>query len=272
MSTSTTPFADRAYIVTGGGGGIGSAIAIRLAELGAQVTVTGRNIDKLDQVVARIEHDGGRAYAHIADVRDPEQVDAMVSAAITKFGRVDGLVNNAAGNFVCPAEDLSANGWRSVIDIVLNGTWNCTSAVGRHLIEAERPGAILNVIASYAWTGHPGTVHSAAAKAGVLTMARTLAVEWARFGIRLNCIAPGPTLTDGAGQALWATDDERDRVLGSVPMHRFAETDEIARLASFLMSDDASYVTGEVLTADGGQSLGKQVYGAPVTQPRPASV
>jgi len=184
-----------------------------------------------------------------------------VAAAVRTYGRIDGLVNNAAGNFVCPAEELSGNGWRSVIDIVLNGTWNCTSAVGRDLISAGRSGTILSVIASYAWTGHPGTVHSASAKAGVLTMTRTLAAEWARHGIRLNCIAPGPTTTEGAGAALWATEQERASVLASVPMRRFAEPEEIAGLAGFLMSDRAGYITGEVLTADGGQSLGAQIYG-----------
>lgn len=254
----------RAYVVTGGGSGIGAATAIRLASMGASVTVAGRRRDKLDEVINRISETGGSALASQMDVRDPDQVEASVAETVDRFGRIDGLVNNAAGNFVTPAEKLSANGWRAVIDIVLNGSWNCAAAVGRQLIESGRPGVVLSVIATYAWTGHPGTVHSAAAKAGVLTMTRTLAVEWARYGIRLNCIAPGPTLTEGAGAALWATDDERRRVLDSVPMRRFAEPDEIADLAGFLMSDRASYVTGEVLTADGGQMLGRQVYGDPV--------
>jgi NAD(P)-dependent dehydrogenase (short-subunit alcohol dehydrogenase family) len=254
----------RVFLVTGGGSGIGASTAVRLASLGAAVTVAGRRKEKLDEVVQEIERQGGRAHAQPTDVRDPEQVDAAVRASVERFGHVDGLVNNAAGNFVCPAEKLSPGGWRAVIDIVLNGTWNCTSAVARHLIETGRPGAVLSVVATYAWTGHPGTVHSAAAKAGVVTMTRTLAVEWAHHGIRLNCIAPGPTLTEGAGAALWATDDERERVLSSVPMRRFAEPAEVADLAGFLLSDRAGYVTGEVLTADGGQALGRQVYGPPV--------
>ncbi|MGI5326971.1 2,4-dienoyl-CoA reductase [Actinomadura nitritigenes] len=265
----TEPLAGRVYLVTGGGSGIGASIASQLAQLGARVAVAGRRQDKLDQTVARIAELGGQADTYPLDVRDPDQVANTVAAIAEHSGRIDGLVNNAAGNFVCPAEDLSANGWRSVIDIVLNGTWNCTSAVGRHIINARHPGVILNVIATYAWTGHPGTVHSATAKAGVLTMTRTLAVEWARHGIRLNCIAPGPTSTAGAGAALWGTDEERERVLASVPMRRFADPDEIAGLAAFLMSDQASYVTGEVLTADGGQALGKQIYG-PAVVPAPA--
>lgn len=260
----------RAYLVTGGGSGIGAAIARRLATQGASVTVAGRRKDKLDEVVDSITRLGGSAMAQPTDVRDPEQAELATSATVERFGRIDGLVNSAAGNFVVPAASLSPNGWRAVIDIVLNGTWNCTSAVGRELIAAGRPGSILNVVAAYAWTGHPGTVHSAAAKAGVLTMSKTLAVEWAEHGIRVNCIAPGPTLTEGAGAALWATPEEHDAVLASVPMGRFVEPDEVAGLASFLMSDRAGYVTGEVLTADGGQSLGKQIYGQPVVGARSA--
>jgi NAD(P)-dependent dehydrogenase (short-subunit alcohol dehydrogenase family) len=260
----TEDLTGRTYLVTGGGSGIGAAVALRLAALGAQVTVAGRRKDKLDEVVDEIARRGGTALAQPTDVRDPENVQSTVAAVLDRFGRIDGLVNNAAGNFVTPAEKLSANGWRAVIDIVLNGTWNCTSAVARELIAARRPGVVLSVVATYAWTGHPGTVHSAAAKAGVVTMTRTLAAEWARYGIRLNCIAPGPTSTEGAGAALWATQQESERVLNSVPMRRFAAPSEIADLAGFLLSDRASYVTGDVLTADGGQSLGRQVYGPPV--------
>ena len=256
----------RTYVVTGGGSGIGRATAMRLVELGASVTVAGRTAERLQEVADRAAALGGVIFPCVTDVRDPDSVARMVSATLDRFGRVDGLVNNAAGNFVCPAEDLSTNGWRAVIEIVLNGTWNCTSAVGRALIEAGRPGSILSVVASYAWTGHPGTVHSAAAKAGVVTMMRTLAAEWARFGIRANCISPGPTATEGAGAALWASAGERERVLESVPARRFASPEEIADIAGFLLSDRASYVTGEVLGADGGQSLGRQVYGTPIAE------
>ena len=259
-------FEGRAYIVTGGGSGIGRAIALRLVQAGASVAVVGRTQSRLSEVVEAAGPAGGAVLPVIADVRDPDAARAAVDAVTAEFGRIDGLVNNAAGNFVCPAEDLSTNGWRAVIDIVLNGTWNFTSAVGRELIAAGRPGSILSVVASYAWTGHPGTVHSAAAKAGVVTMMRTLAVEWARFGIRANCIAPGPTTTDGAGAALWATDEARSRVLESVPAGRFATPEEIGDVAAFLMSDQAAYISGDVLTVDGGQSLGRQVYGAPIAE------
>jgi NAD(P)-dependent dehydrogenase (short-subunit alcohol dehydrogenase family) len=259
----------RVFVVTGGGSGIGRAVALRLVDLGAAVTVAGRRSHLLDGVVAEAEQRGGVALAVPTDVRQPDQVDALVARTVERFGRVDGLVNNAAGNFVVPAEKLSANGWRAVVDIVLNGTWFCTSAVGRELIAAGRPGAVLNVVATYAWTGHPGTVHSAAAKAGVVTMTRTLAAEWARHGIRLNCVAPGPTTTEGAGAALWATPEDHARVLSSVPMGRFASPTEIADLCGFLLSDRAGYVTGEVITVDGGQSLGRQFYGPPLASAAP---
>jgi NAD(P)-dependent dehydrogenase (short-subunit alcohol dehydrogenase family) len=255
----------RVFVVTGGGSGIGRAVGSRLVDLGAAVVVAGRRPHLLESVVDEVTQRGGQALAVPTDVRQPDQVDALVARTVERFGRVDGLVNNAAGNFVVPAEKLSANGWRAVVDIVLNGTWFCTSAVGRELIAAGRPGAILNVVATYAWTGHPGTVHSAAAKAGVVTMSRTLAAEWARYGIRVNCLAPGPTTTEGAGAALWATPEDRARVMSSVPMGRFAAPDEIADLCGLLLSDRAGYVTGEVLTVDGGQSLGRQFYGPPLS-------
>ncbi|MDF5751674.1 SDR family oxidoreductase [Spongiactinospora sp. TRM90649] len=258
--------AGHAYLVTGGGTGIGASVALRLAELGASVAVLGRRKEPLDALVVEVERRGGQALAHPADVRDPAAVEAAVEAIEARFGKVDGLVNNAAGNFVAPAENLSANGWRAVVDIVLNGAWNCTSAVARRLIRDGRPGAVVNVVATYAWTGHPGTVHSAAAKAGVVSMTKTLAVEWARYGIRLNCVAPGPTETEGAGAALWGSPEERERVLSSVPLRRFASAEEIAGLTALLLSDRASYITGATLTADGGQSLGRQIYGTPVEE------
>ena len=255
----------KVILITGGGGGIGTAIAEALADSGSTVVVAGRREDVLNEVVTRIEAKGGQAWARSFDVRDADAVESAVDAIVERYGRIDGLVNNAAGNFVCRAEELSPKGWRAVVDIVLNGSWNCTSAVARKMIAAHAPGSILSVIATYAWTGHPGTVHSAAAKAGVLAMTKTLAVEWAQYGIRLNCIAPGPTLTAGAGAALWSTQEEYESVASSVPMGRFAEPYEIARLAEVLMGDLSGYVTGEVLTVDGGQVLGKQIYGQPLS-------
>ena len=192
-------FEGKVALVTGGGSGLGRAFALEFARLGAGVVVAGRRPEPLDETVGLIEGQGGKALGQPTDVRDPEQVDALVAAAVERFGRVDVLVNNAAGNFVVKAEELSPNGWRAVVAIVLDGGFLCSRAAGRQMIEQGDGGAILSVIASYAWTGGPGTIHSAAAKAGIVAMTRTLAVEWAPHRIRANCICPGPADTEGAG-------------------------------------------------------------------------
>lgn len=262
MST-TQPFADRVAVVTGGGSGIGRAIATNYAAAGGTVVVCGRRQDPLDDTVRLIQRHGATGEARTLDVRDHDQVDEVINGIAERHGRIDALVNNAAGNFVTPGHKLSPRGWRAVVDIVLNGTFYCTHAVADTMF-AQGHGSIVSVIASYAWQGHPGTVHSAAAKAGVLTMTRTLAAEWAPHGVRLNCIAPGPTETEGAGAALWPDDAARERVLDTVPQRRMADPDEVADAARFLLEDRSAYMTGEVLTIDGGQSLGKQVYGDPI--------
>ena len=191
-------FENRVGIVTGGATGIGFAIASELARLGATVILASRKEENLKAAVEKIK---GARY-HVLDVRDAEGVEAMAAKVFTDFGQIDFLVNNAAGNFIVPAEQLTTNGWNSVINIVLNGTWYCSSAVGKKMIE-KKSGVILNVIANYAWTGSPGVVHSASAKAGVLAMTQTLAVEWARHKIRVNAIAPGPVHTPGASERLF---------------------------------------------------------------------
>lgn len=256
---TSAEFVGRVAVVTGGGSGIGRAIAQRWAAAGGTVAVLGRRRDALDETVALITDDGGGAEAVQCDVRDHEAVAAAVDAVVSRHGRLDALVNNAAGNFVVPSEDLSPGGWKAVTDIVLNGTYYCTHAAAKYMI-ARGGGTVLNIIASYAWHGHPGTVHSAAAKGGVVAMTRTLAVEWGARGVRVNCLAPGPTETPGAGAALWGTAQARRDVLASVPANRFAEPAEIAESAAFLLSDRAGYITGEVLVADGGQWLGKSIY------------
>jgi NAD(P)-dependent dehydrogenase (short-subunit alcohol dehydrogenase family) len=253
-------FEGRVAIVTGGGSGLGRAMALELARLGSAVVAAGRRQEALEETVRLIAHGGGQALAQPTDVREAEAVDALVAAAVERFGRVDVLVNNAAGNFVVRAEDLSPNGWRAVVGIVLDGTFLCSRAAGRRMIEQGEGGAILSVIASYAWTGGPGTVHSAAAKAGVLALTRTLAVEWAEYGIRVNCICPGPTDTEGAGKALWPTDEDRARVAATVPLGRLASPEEVAVWAAALCSPYAGYITGETLTIDGGHWLEQESY------------
>ena len=246
---------------------MGRAMALEFARLGAAVVVAGRRPEPLSETVAMIEDAGGTATGQPTDVRDPEQVEALMDAAVDTFGRLDVLVNNAAGNFVVRAEDLSPNGWRAVTSIVLDGGFLCARAAGRRMIEQGEGGAILSVIASYAWTGGPGTVHSAAAKAGLVAMTRTLAVEWAPHRIRVNTICPGPTETEGAGAALWPTEADRARVAASVPAGRLATVEEIAWWSAALCSRYAAYVTGENLTIDGGHWLEQEGY-MPALKPR----
>ncbi len=253
-------FVGKVALVTGGGSGLGRAFALEFARLGAQVVVAGRRPGPLEETAGLIAEKGGTALAQSTDVRDPDQVDALVAAAVERFGRVDVLVNNAAGNFVVKAEDLSPNGWRAVVGIVLDGSFLCSRAAGRQMMEHGDGGAILSVIASYAWTGGPGTIHSAAAKAGIVAMTRTLAVEWAPHGIRANCICPGPTDTEGAGAALWPTDEDRKRVASTVPVGRLASPEEVAWWATALCSPFADYITGETLTIDGGHWLEQESY------------
>ncbi|MFC7500590.1 SDR family oxidoreductase [Nocardioides sp. CPCC 206347] len=260
MIEQSTEFSGKVALVTGGGSGIGRAIAVRHAAGGGDVVVLGRRAEPLEETVRLAEKYGVRACFVSCDVRDADAVTAAVDGVVADFGRLDSLVNNAAGNFVCAAEDLSPGGWRAVVDIVLNGSFYATRAAAQHMLAAGE-GSIVNVIASYAWHGHPGTVHSAAAKGGILAMTRTLAAEWGGRGVRVNCISPGPTETEGAGAALWPTAEDRARVLGSVPAARFTTPEEVAESAAFLLDPRrAGYITGDVLSVDGGQWLGKAVY------------
>lgn len=261
MIEKSTEFAGKVALITGGGSGIGRAVAVRYAAGGGHVVVLGRRAEPLEETVRLAEAYGVRAGIAQCDVRDADAVTAAVDRVVDEHGRIDALVNNAAGNFVCAAESLSPGGWRAVVDIVLNGTFYATRAAAAHMLPAAR-GTILNVIASYAWHGHPGTVHSAAAKGGVLSMTRTLAAEWGGRGLRVNCLSPGPTETEGAGAALWPSDADRARVLAGVPAGRLTTPEEVAETAAFLLDEArAGYVNGDVLSVDGGQWLGKAVYG-----------
>ena len=246
-------FAGRKGIITGGATGIGFAIARELVRLGAQVVIASRKEENLQKAVTEL---GERAEYRVLDIRDAAAVQSMVDS----IDRVDFLVNNAAGNFVVPSDQLTVNGWNSVIGIVLNGTFYCTSAAGKKMIESGKGGVILNIIANYAWTGAPLLVHSASAKAGVLAMTRTLAVEWARHKIRVNAIAPGPVHTEGATKRLFPDEKVEEGIRRTIPLRRFANLTEVAQASSYLLSDYASYVTGEALVIDGGQWLSGADY------------
>jgi len=242
-----------AAIVTGAGSGLGRAIALELAARGWPVVAAGRTADRLETTVGEIVHRGGRALAVRCDVRDREAVRAMVARAEETFGGVEILVNNAAGNFVIRAEELSPGGWEAVRGIVLDGTWNCSQEVGRRMIASGRGGSILNVVATYARTGAGGVVHSVSAKAGVLAMTRALALEWGRFRIRVNALAPGIVLTENAARNLgFADPDVQARLALRVPLGRLATPEEVARLAADLAGDWHPYVTGDCWTVDGG--------------------
>jgi NAD(P)-dependent dehydrogenase (short-subunit alcohol dehydrogenase family) len=252
-------FAARVALVTGGGTGLGRAIALELARRGAKVAVVGRRREPLDETVALLE---GPGFAIQCDVREPEAIAVAFDEAERALGPLTTLVNNAAGNFLVQAEDLSPNGWRAVVGIVLDGTFFCSRELGRRVIVRGGDNAqIVNIVATYAWTGGPGTVHSAAAKAGVVNMTRTLAVEWAPHGIRVNAIAPGPVETEETRKRLWPDDAVREALLRKIPLRRFGREDEVARACAYLVSDEASYVTGDVLTMDGGAWLEKGMFG-----------
>lgn len=248
-------------VVTGGGTGIGLAVARRLGELGARIAVGSRNSANLERGTADLRHAGLDPLAVQIDVRNPEQVEEMVHRVIRHFGRIDILVNNAAGNFICRAEDLSPNGWNAVIGIVLNGSFYCSREVGRHMIARGGGGSIVSVLANYVWTGSAGTIHSAAAKAGVMSMTQTLAVEWAGHQIRVNAVAPGPIESSGAARQLWNTPEAVQRITQMVPLRRWGRPEEVADAVAFLVSEHAGFITGETLTLDGGAWLGRGTFG-----------
>ncbi|MCF4101381.1 SDR family oxidoreductase [Gillisia sp. M10.2A] len=248
----------KTIVITGGGSGLGKAMTSYFMELGAEVAITSRNLEKLENTAKELEAaTGGVCLPLQCDVREYEQVEAMLAATVEKFGKVDILLNNAAGNFISPTERLSANAFDTIIDIVLKGSKNCTLAFGKHWIDnKEQNKTILNIVTTYAWTGSAYVVPSATAKAGVLAMTRSLAVEWAKYGIRSNAIAPGPFPTKGAWDRLLPGDlKEKFDLAKKVPLKRVGDHQELANLAAYLVSDFAAYVNGEVITIDGGEWL-----------------
>ena len=250
-------FAEKNVIVTGGGTGLGKAMTRYLLELGAKVVITSRKLDVLRQTARELsEATGGEVLPLACDVRNYNEIEQVIQQATDQWGAVHGLINNAAGNFISPTERLSHRAFDIIVDIVLRGTYNFTLATGKHWIAQQQAGTVLNIVTTYAWTGSGYVVPSACAKAGVLALTRSLAVEWAKYHIRTNAIAPGPFPTEGAWSRLLPGDmaDKFDPAK-KVPVGRVGEHQELANLAAYLLSDYSAYVNGEVVTIDGGEWL-----------------
>ncbi|MEE8340915.1 MAG: SDR family oxidoreductase [Candidatus Neomarinimicrobiota bacterium] len=245
----------KSIIITGGGTGLGKSMAMRFGELGANLVITSRKQNVLDDSANELRKTGAQVLPIACDVRKPIEVQNVVDRTIKEFKKIDILVNNAAGNFISPTELLSPGGFKVIVDIVLNGTFNFTQAVGKEMIKAKS-GTILNIVTTYAWTGSGYVVPSAAAKAGVLAITKSLAVEWAKYGIRHVAIAPGPFPTKGAWKRLVPPGFGLEKKMKErIPLKRFGEHIELANLASYLISNEASYINGDVITIDGGEWL-----------------
>lgn len=249
----------KTIIVTGGGTGLGKSMAAYFLQLEANVVICSRKQEVLDATVLELTATTGRQGKIIAlpcDVRQPEQIEAVLQKTINAFGRIDALVNNSAGNFISPTERLSYKAIDTVVDIVLKGSYYFTLAIGKYWIEQKIKGTILNISTTYAWTGSGWVVPSAMAKAGVLTMTKSLAFEWGKYGIRLNAIAPGPFPTQGAWDRLFPEELAKEFAFENrIPLQRVGNHQELANLAAFLLSDYSSFITGEVITIDGGEVL-----------------
>lgn len=250
---------DKRILVTGGGTGLGKAMAARFLELGAEVAICGRRGAVLEETAAELtKATGGTVTTHALDIRDPMAVEEMVEA-IWRDGPLDGLVNNAAGNFISRTEDLSHRGFDAIANIVLHGTFYVTHACGKRWIAEgrpmDKPASVLSIVVTWVWSGSPYVVPSSMAKAGVATMTKSLAVEWGPKGIRLNAVAPGPFPTEGAGERLRPNKETGYRSTDHIPMRRVGDHAELANLAAFLMADEVAYINGEVMAIDGGQWL-----------------
>lgn len=248
----------KTIIITGGGTGLGKSMSKYFLQLGANLVITSRKLEVLQKTANELEAEtGGKVLAVQCNVRNWLEVEKMVEQTVSTFGGVDVLVNNAAGNFISPTERLSARAFDTVVDIVLKGSYNCTLALGKYWIKNnQRDKAILSIVTTYAWTGSAYVVPSACAKAGVLAMTRSLAVEWAKYGIRSNAIAPGPFPTKGAWDRLVPGEfREKYDLVKQVPLRRVGEHQELCNLAAYLVSDYSAYVNGDVVTIDGGEWL-----------------
>lgn len=247
----------KTIVITGGGTGLGRSMGKYFLELGANLVITSRKKEVIDKTAAELSQaTGGKVLAVPADVRKYEEIENVIKAAESEFGQIHAVLNNAAGNFISPTERLSHRAFDIVVDIVLKGTYYTTLAAGKNWIAKKQPGVFLNIVTTYAWTGSGYVVPSACGKAGVLALTRSLAVEWAKYKIRSNAIAPGPFPTEGAWSRLLPGElvkkfDPAKRI----PIGRVGEHQELANLAAYLMSDFSAYVNGEVITIDGGEWL-----------------
>lgn len=246
---------DKIVLITGGGTGLGRAMAESFGHLGASLALVGRRLEVLKEAQRSLESQGIPTFIHSLDIRDAEAVERAMDAIEGHYGRLDVLVNNAAGNFISPTERLSPRAVDAVVNIVLHGTLYCTLAAGKRWIANGTGGTVLNIVTTYAWTGSGYVVPSAVAKAGVLAMTRSLAVEWAPHHIRQVAIAPGPFPTEGAWSRLMPTPEMAEAVVNRVPMKRVGRPEELTNLAAYLISDAADYINGEVVTIDGGEWL-----------------
>jgi NAD(P)-dependent dehydrogenase (short-subunit alcohol dehydrogenase family) len=248
---------DKTIIVTGGGTGLGKSMGKYFLELGANLVITSRKMEVLAETAKKLSAEtGGKVLPVACDVRKYEEIENVIKSAEAEFGQIHGVLNNAAGNFISPTERLSHRAFDIVVDIVLKGTYYTTLAAGKNWIAKKQPGVFLNIVTTYAWTGSGYVVPSACGKAGVLSLTRSLAVEWAKYNIRSNAIAPGPFPTEGAWSRLLPGDlakkfDPSERI----PLKRVGEHQELANLAAYLISDYSAYVNGEVITIDGGEWL-----------------
>ena len=241
---------DRTAIVTGGGTGIGRCIAVELARVGANVVICGRKLEHLGAASEELRDLGGSSLALQADIRDIESVQRSVQATIDKFGSIDLLVNNAGGQFAAPAESFSVNGWNAVINNNLNGTWYMTQAVATKWMIPNRGGKIINIVACI-WRGMPGIAHTGAARAGVVNLTKTLSIEWAKYNILINCIAPGNIFTEGWKNAYGA--QRAETIRSQIPLQRLGRPEDVARAVVYLASTAGDYITGETIAIDGGQ-------------------